>query len=211
MKKTGIILAALTLTVSAFGQGQVNFNNRITGVGAFVAPIYGVNPAAPTVRIAGNSTANGGTANYTGVPLLQGSGFSAALWEGPADSATGLDFTQISAITGFRTATTLGGIIQTPAVVNTATASGSRAAFQVRAWDNKGGTIANWADALAAGQRGETATGFSDTFSMTVGGGSSPAPNITGLRSFNLTIVPEPSLIALGALGFGALLLRRRK
>jgi hypothetical protein len=36
-------------------------------------------------------------------------------------------------------------------------------------------------------------------------------PQTTGIRSFQLTVVPEPSLIALGALGLGALLLRRRK
>ena len=32
-----------------------------------------------------------------------------------------------------------------------------------------------------------------------------------GIRSFQLTQVPEPSLLALGALGLGALLLRRRR
>lgn len=211
MKKTGIILAALTLTVSAFGQGSVNFNNRIVGAGAFVTPIYGVNPAAPAVRISGNSTANGGTANYTGVPLLQGTGFTAGLWEGTAGATDMNTFTKIGASSTFRTATTLGGVINNPVVVATAAESGTPASFQVRAWDNKGGTITTWADALAASQRGESGAGFSDIFTMNVGGGALTPPNLTGLRSFNLTIVPEPSLIALGALGFGALLLRRRK
>ena len=38
-----------------------------------------------------------------------------------------------------------------------------------------------------------------------------PVTILTGLQSFGLYVVPEPSIIALGALGLGALVLRRRK
>jgi hypothetical protein len=38
-----------------------------------------------------------------------------------------------------------------------------------------------------------------------------PTPDLSGLQSFNLRVVPEPSTIALGVLGAAALLYRRRK
>jgi hypothetical protein len=48
-------------------------------------------------------------------------------------------------------------------------------------------------------------------FAFPLSAGQQGPPNTDGIRSFQLTIVPEPSLIALGVLGLGALLLRRRK
>lgn len=208
MKTIGIALAALTMTVSAFGQGQINFNNRVTG--AVFAPIYGVNPAAPAVRISGNANTNGGTANYTGVPLLVGSGFTASLWEGNQGSEA-TTFEQVGVNLGFSTSATLPGIVRLGGAVTSKHGVGEPAAYQVRAWDNKGGTITTWAAALAASQRGETGAGFSDVIGVTLTTPPDATRNLLGLQSFNLTIVPEPSLIALGALGFGALLLRRRK
>lgn len=77
------------------------------------------------------------------------------------------------------------------------------------------GTVNTWAEVLARG--GTLAGAGSDVFTVGPLGGVAPdgtvfiPPQATGLRSFQLTMVPEPSLIALGALGLGALLLRRRK
>jgi len=83
--------------------------------------------------------------------------------------------------------------------------------YQFRAWDNQGGTLTSWSQVMAGG--GSIPGGTSDIFVFTaplaLGGGTPPLT--TGIRSFNLTVVPEPSLIALGALGLGALLFRRRK
>jgi hypothetical protein len=109
--------------------------------------------------------------------------------------------------TTFRTGTAA-GFVTAPAVNPTVPGvpENGTAAVQVRAWDNNGGLVTSYADALAAGR----AAGFSDIFSVgPLGGTLTPSPNIAGLRSFNLTQVPEPSVIALGALGLGALLFRR--
>lgn len=212
MKKIGILITTLSLVaVGAFGQGAVQFQNRITASGVFV-PIYGVNPAAPGTRLSGNATTNGGAVNYAGVPLLTGTGFTASLW-GAASATTDPDqFTQLSTAP-FQTATTLPGIIRGPTthpavpwVAGPANGSGN---FQVRVWDNMGGTVATWAAALA---RSDVAHGHSEVLlSVPVISAPNTPTGLVGLTSFNLTIVPEPSVIALGALGLGALLLRRRK
>jgi hypothetical protein len=58
-----------------------------------------------------------------------------------------------------------------------------------------------------------TAFGESADFQVTPGVAPNPPANLTGLgnTAISVTVVPEPSTIALGVLGLGALLLRRRK
>ena len=215
MKQFAIVLAGLTLAANAFGQGAIFFNNR--SIGNVVAPIYGVNPASPGTQLRGNSSTNvstgAGNTDYTGVPLLFGTGFTAELWsETVSGNGIFAPLAGASAKVGFRTTSTLGGFIQNGAasiLVPTVPgpANGS-AAFQVRAWDN-GGTalVGTYADALMAGR----AVGISTTFTSPVIAAPSTPGQIVGFQSFNLTIVPEPGVIALGVLGLGALLLRRRK
>jgi len=93
-------------------------------------------------------------------------------------------------------------------------APGSQPFFQVRVWENMGGTVASYAAATTAGvQYGSSLTfqlgGSGSTASL--GGGSPPlpAPALIGMTGFSL--VPEPSTYALLALGAAALFLRRRK
>lgn len=91
---------------------------------------------------------------------------------------------------------------------------GFGAAFQVRAWS---GAFATYEDAYAAAQLdGVTLVGKSVVFHMpTLGGGATPAQSIFGankLNQFNVApVVPEPSSIALGLLGLGAIALFRRR
>jgi len=80
-------------------------------------------------------------------------------------------------------------------------APGGNATFRVRAWQTALGNF----DAAA------TARGESQDFSVAVGGGTLPPANLTTLQAFNVTVIPEPSVLALGVLGGAALLLRRRK
>jgi len=212
MKKLTVIALATIISVSAFGQGQINFNNRVTTAGGVVAPVYGVNPAAPLVRISGNATTNGGSQNYTGIPLVAGTNFSAQVFYGPAGTAAdALQPAAASTIVPFRSTAATGGFImnQAAAVTLNGVDFGQTGVIQMRVWDNQGGAITSWAAAVA---RGDVATGFSDPFNVTMSANASiPPPNMVGLTSFNLTVVPEPSVIALGALALGALLLRRRK
>jgi len=212
MKQISIIAAVLALAASAFGQGQMQFSTRVNNGATLFVPIYGVNPAAPGVRLSGNANTNGGTVNYAGVPLLAGTGFSAGLYYGVQGNVDTTTFAEL-ATTTFSTSPTLPGIIKAPATPPTVpgiTVNGTPGNFQLRAWDNLNGTVLTWAQAMAIPN---LARGQSDVLlnlPITVAP-TTPVAFLQGLQSFNLQVVPEPSLIALGALGLGALLLRRRK
>lgn len=84
--------------------------------------------------------------------------------------------------------------------------------MQVRAWDNKGGTITTWEEAVAAWAAGNTAVGKSALFTpaFDLGGGAIFPPNLIGLHSFNIAVVPEPTVFSLGLLTLAGLLFRRR-
>jgi hypothetical protein len=233
MRKNLLVAALLVSAVGAFGQGAVNFNNRATTAGAgaqapVVAPIFGVDPTAPTEQRSGNpiSSWNGtngptpvpqGTQTYRGTPL-NGTGFTATLWAADSQAADSA-MVQIVSVS-FRTAATasLQGFWATPPTVPTVPGvpgadAVARAKFQVRVWDNKGGTITSWQAVLDPANNG-VARGWSAIFSpnFALGAGTTLPPNLLGLESFQLFIVPEPSVIALGVLGAGCLfLLRRRK
>ena len=212
MKKTLLTLLLITSAISSFAQGTITFNNRVTG--SILAPVYGPDPANQTLRKSGQSSIGtpAGSQTYGGA-LLNGTGFSAQLWGGasgtPVDSLAAL-----SAVTPFRTGAGAGYFTAIADVQNPSVSAGSVATIQVRAWDNNSGQITTWAAALMGGR----AIGASDAFQTAPLGGNPPggglpitAPNLVGLTSFNLTVVPEPGVIALGVLGLGALLLRRRK
>ena len=86
MKNHLLIAAALLCTSSTlFGQGQIIFNNRVSG--QVSAPIYGPDPASPLHAQTGNPSAGdlgfpAGTTVYAGYKL-SGTGYSAQLWAGP--------------------------------------------------------------------------------------------------------------------------------
>jgi hypothetical protein len=207
MKKTLITVALLSLGVyGVLGQGAINFNTRALNLNpaAVNAPIYGPE-ADPRTEKHGNHQTNGGSTIYNGV-LLTGTGFTAQLWAAPAAGGT---LAPLST-TVMRPAGSLAGYIVPPATAPTVAnaAGGSQVNFDFRVWDNRGGTITTWAQVMADPT---ILRGSSGTFTTAVAEPPNTPPNLVGLTSFNLFAVPEPSVIALGALGLGALLLRRRK
>jgi hypothetical protein len=183
MKK---LLAIAALVVAAYGvqaQGNFTFNNRVAASGVN-APVFDVN----------------GTSN------LDGANFVAAIF---------LNGTQLGGTAPFRTGAGAGywnpGGDSSRAV--TGKFSGDVVTgFTVKVWDSsKGATMEVARD--AGGKFGE-----SKSFSITMGGAKTD-PNLpadlpgvmTNFQSFAVQIVPEPSVLALGALGAAALLFRRRK
>jgi hypothetical protein len=82
--------------------------------------------------------------------------------------------------------------------------AGTAVDVRLRGWMTTGpGAGTTWE---AAASRGE-----SSVFSVTPTMAPATPPDLVGLTSFDIIIVPEPSTIALGVLGAAALLLRRRK
>lgn len=218
MKRILVALALVTCAAVAYPQGLINFNLKAGSAtaaapGAVWAPVYLPEPGAVTVSKIGN-TATGiipGTQTYSGGFVI-GTGYSAALYGGAAGTAEGS--LSLIATTTFRTqtATTVAGTVSPPATAPAVAGVGvgSLAAFQLRAWDNRGGTITSWAQAVADST---IAQGKSPVFDMVFPLGNAttvPIPNLQGLQSFSLA-VPEPSAIALGVLGIGALVLFRRR
>ncbi len=211
MKNILSIIALLLLAAAPFarGQGYVNFNNRVSGAGGVVAPIYGLNPNNPGFSPRGNATTNGGSVDYSGMPLVSGTGFTAELWaENPALPG---EFQPLSGSkVPFRTTANLAGFFQTPpsaVVVPWVTVDGTPTRFQVRAWDNGGSLTSTWLDALLA----DRPRGFSDIFTAPVSVAAGTPSSLIGLTSFNIFLIPEPSAMVLGALAGVALLWRRKK
>lgn len=205
MKKTLIITALLSLGVyGVLGQGAINFNNRAVNTPVVVAPIYG--PEADQTRsLHGNATTNGGSTVYSGV-LLTGTGFTAQLWGAPAAGGV---LAPLST-TVMRPAGSLAGFVVPPPVapVVPGATGGAQATFDLRVWDNRNNTITTWAQVMADLT---ILHGSSGNFTTATADPPTTPPNLVGLTSFNVFAAPEPSVIALGALGLGALLLRRRK
>ena len=183
MKSTVLVLTALFAAGSAFAQGTINFSTKITGqVDAKV--FYGA-PGGPTSPA--------------------GADYSAQLYA----AAPGGAFSAIGSAVPFRGDAGIGYITSGGKVTVPGIAGGSSAQIELRAWKTSLGS--NYEAALAAG--GGVDTGKSAPITITLGGGGTPpAPdaNLTGLQGFVIP-VPEPSIAALGLLGAGMLVIRRKK
>lgn len=137
-----------------------------------------------------------------GVTQVKGDPYKAALWLGGA---------QIGAEVAFKSnGRFAGGSAEVAGVALGGIAKG----LTLQVWDSSQGNYA------AAKVKGTSIAFDSDP----LGGGSTPPPKLANLKSFNLepagsgpvtgpvaTVVPEPSTIALGALGAALLLFRSRR
>lgn len=86
--------------------------------------------------------------------------------------------------------------------------AGDTAGFmQLLVWDGTLGSTLE--ESMAAGGQ----TGKSVVFAITPNAAPKPPTDLVGLESFQLSseVIPEPSTFALGLIGIGALMLRRRK
>jgi hypothetical protein len=187
MKKLLIIASVLAVTLSsAVGQGTIEFVNRITGQGTF--------DNAVTDEVSGGR--------------LDGSGFSAQLYAGPAGSADGA-LTAVGAATAFRSGNAA-GLWNAITVTIDSVAPGASARVQARAWDNNGGAVTSWEATGLDFARGESAS-----FDSQALGGAGAPPSLPasfeGVGPFSIVIIPEPTTLVLGALGAAALVFFRRR
>lgn len=210
MKKTLVTLIGTVLAVSAMAQGTLNVGNSSSG---FRSPIYGPQAGNPAQSLTGAgplSTPAGATA-YTGA-LLSGTGYTFAVYYGAASVIDPSALTLLASAT-FRTSTGSGalpaGLITTITdVVVPGVAAGAQAKLQVRVWDNAGGTINSYDNAIT---RGQSALFLSSPLGGTTTAGPVITPSMTGFESFNIYTVPEPSTFVLAGLGAASLLIFRRR
>jgi len=190
MKKIMIMAAAVFASVNIFAQGTVNFAN--------------------------NNTAALVTNSLTGARSVVGSTFVAQLYYYWPDLGAGVlpedgQMIPLGAVASFGPVPGLysGGTRTAPV-----TPPGSFAYFQVRAWETAFGT--SYEEALAHQATGGrfALTGKSNIIRVDTSDPSLPPTSLLGvggLSGITLTIIPEPSVVGLGLLGAGALLLLRRR
>ena len=221
MKKILVTMAMIgAVAMTTFAQGTLQFANRIT-TPALQTPVYGPDPASPTLSKSGQTTSGipSGTQTYGG-PLLAGTGFSVTFFAAAGQNVTDLNLFQApasatagSTITTFRTGTLAGYFPSSTLVYNNVPKdSAAGATGYVFAWDNKGGTVTDPTSALTAWLAGNLAAARSPLFNFnaTTGGDFNTAPPSVNLVSFNIYTIPEPGTFVLAGLGAASLLLFRR-
>ncbi|MPN63296.1 hypothetical protein SDC9_211054 [bioreactor metagenome] len=136
----------------------------------------------------------------------------AALMGAPGANAAASSLVFSPNTTTFRTGAAAGVINNVVAKFSNILPDAPVATFQMFAWDNSTGLYADPAAAFLAWGKGQIAGGVSGTFNVNgIGGGMGTQPNLIGLQSFNIYMVPEPSSMALAGLGAAALLIFRRR
>jgi len=199
MKKLLLACVSVLAAVAAYGQGQVNFQN--TGPDA----------------VAGT----GGTLFTTNGGGIRGANaWRIGLYTAPAGTTTESLFTLTAVATN---SALLPGRFSYPGGAFTiAGNNGTAIAYQVRAWSL--GLGATYEEAVASGAQGwGSKTAIGSVLPATGGAppptlfgpGSGGAPAFAGQLNSPLALVaigvPEPSTIALGLLGLGAIALFRRR
>lgn len=204
MKTLCCVISLLFAAFSTFGQGTVLFSgNGGLGHGPYV---YGVDPADPTSRVLGGQREK-----------LAGDGYSAQLFWGLTGTAEESLEPIATTVWHFKDGTSAGDIDgwNSKLVVQGAL-GGTRVTLQMRAWDNQGGSVMTWAQVLINNTVARGMSVIVTNYELS-GVDADNGPHVgsgnlahAGLQSFGLYIIPEPSALAIGALGLGALLLRRR-
>jgi hypothetical protein len=169
---------------SAFGQGTVVFHNKVENVDArvFILDWRGLRPLDGQFVGQLYASVPGGTLAAAGAPIP----FRDAPEAGRGYlNTTGLDTTR-----------------QIPGVPE-----GGTAQVKMVAWATSLGATYEQAIATGMGWYGESAV----VPEVVTGGGLVPPRPLTGLQGFTILIIPEPSTVALGLLGAGVLLIRRRE
>jgi len=198
-KSIAYALALVAVSATAFADSSVNFAN-------------GSSVGLPLVTFADGTTG------------VNNKNYVAQLFE---STDGGASFSPIGTTSAFFTVASTSvraGVWKSQSITLAGVAPGSAVQFKVAAWDST--LFTDWSAAqaeitslavipgkLAAGDTFQAGVTSSFTYNAPVAGDLNPADfNLSGFKGLTLTAytVPEPSVIAFGALGLGALLWRRR-
>lgn len=192
MKKTATILSFAVAAFAVQADQAINFNNNNLGTPRLVTfdSTFGA--------LAGSGVRNG---------VADGASFVSQLFQ-----VNGASLTAIGATANFRASTTASPGTWSGGTRNLVGATqGAALQLQVRAWDS---AFASYDAAVAAGKgAGQSAVfAFQDAMSSPPGAADNFMVNFQGFSIGQATtVIPEPSTIALGALGVAGLLFFRRK
>lgn len=192
MKKTLLTMALVGLSaVATFAQGTIQFVNNGGSAVKFQETASSAVVNAPDGCIVG------------------------IFWGASADALS----LQPTTTPTFTSTTGVSGLISGGAVYALAGSQPGQTVFlKVAGWRNHGGVtpaVIEGRESAGITHYGETRV-VQTTLGPTAGPGtvlfqSATATNTSRVSSFTIAPIPEPSVVALGALGLGALLLRRRK
>ncbi len=217
---SALIALGAALAESSSAQGVFYFSN--TGVnGGARALVYGPEPANPFRQLWGNTpdARPPGTQSYSG-PVVTGTNYSVQGWYSLTPSADVFELVPTArpvpgSLRGLNGGYFGGGNPQIPDPNFSLTNDYPFYVYlQVRAWDNAGGQYPTWSDAWSAANQGSgRAVGWSKVFYQPL---TSPLdmgmwPSLFNFQSFNLFILPEPSAIAILAVGAAGLGLFRKR
>jgi len=230
MKKSIVILTVtLGLAVSSFGQGTVTFGNtggtkisvnssvggplNATTSGAAGSYYYALFATTTATAVDGSTAAIVGVGDYV---FNAGNASSWAFQDYGASTASAGRFASLSADTSGNTtlATIAGGNVNTYYVIVGWSSNIGSTWQNVQSFlagsdvQNSAPVTTGWVGESTVG--GPTPAGIpGSTAAATLFGGASPY--ITGFGLGDVTVIPEPSSIALGVMGAASLLALRRK
>lgn len=207
-----MLFLSVLLRISLHAQvpGSLTYQNTL-GVGK-ERYVFGVDPLHPTQALIG-----GTLDDYANRPKLDSSQWWAQLWyANGSHQAEAILVPVPGSIVEFRTGPTAGLIKGIPKLAIPGTMPGDHVTLQLRVWNNAGGTLLSWDQALLYGSASGKSNLIVD-FSLTPPNGTVGDPIIESegllasqLQYFGLTI-PEPSSLFILCFGIGWILLFRLK
>ena len=200
MKKICLLAALLVLPAVAFAQGRVNFanagfaiNTNFTSVGGTIGP-----------------------ANFARTPLRVGLFVGGAGEVNPANLLLAINNVGGGPAWATNQSAPFSGLFNGGNNFEIQGNAGTAISFQIRAWSSAFLTFGEAQTAWLAGTPG-VVIGSSSIGGITPATGAAPTPNLFGAGASQIGAfqvipgIPEPSSIALGLLGLGAIALFRRK
>jgi hypothetical protein len=195
MRALFVLALSLGAAVATLGQGTIIIGNS----------------GSPNYRLWTNNAS--GTASN----LMSGGGYGIGFYVSTNLGASAGSLELVGVTTNSASPAQAGYYFTGPLILPNGYPGGGAITFQVRAWSRAGGL--SYAEALlAAGSDPlNIALGVSPLGTVTLGNGIGPTPSIWGTgpgqlsHGFEIRPIPEPSIMALGVLGLGAIALFRRR